>query len=191
MRRSACHVGTVMAVLRGRRACRRPVPGAAGSPSCSSAFLLVLALAACRRSWSAARCRADGRRSGSAWRRRSRVLLANWPATSWADLLGGAPMRRRAGPWHRDVHVRGGRPRGVPGRDGGVPRAGRRRCRASRWRSGSSAYLGSAVLPRPARWLPWPRDRGPRDGALALAIFVPKVCDIGAYFTGRLLGRTA
>lgn len=25
--------------------------------------------------------------------------------------------------------------------------------------------------------------------ALALAIFVPKSCDIGAYFTGRLLGR--
>jgi len=27
------------------------------------------------------------------------------------------------------------------------------------------------------------------DVALALAIFVPKSCDVGAYFTGRLLGR--
>jgi phosphatidate cytidylyltransferase len=47
-----------------------------------------------------------------------------------------------------------------------------------------AAYLG--LLPSffaQLRWLP--------DGtvALALAIFVPKGCDIGAYFTGHLLGR--
>ena len=37
----------------------------------------------------------------------------------------------------------------------------------------------------------WHRCAGCQDGtaALALAIFVPKCCDIGAYFTGRLLGR--
>jgi phosphatidate cytidylyltransferase len=36
------------------------------------------------------------------------------------------------------------------------------------------------------RWLPG--DRG--QFALALGIFIPKGCDIGAYFTGRFLGRT-
>jgi phosphatidate cytidylyltransferase len=35
------------------------------------------------------------------------------------------------------------------------------------------------------RWL----DGGRGGMALALAIFVPKSCDIGAYFTGRLIGR--
>lgn len=37
------------------------------------------------------------------------------------------------------------------------------------------------------RWLSADVDRN--TAALALAIFVPKGCDIGAYFTGRLLGR--
>jgi phosphatidate cytidylyltransferase len=50
------------------------------------------------------------------------------------------------------------------------------------------AYVG--LLPSflvQLRWL----DGGGRRGAaaLALTIFVPKCCDIGAYFTGRLLGR--
>ena len=35
------------------------------------------------------------------------------------------------------------------------------------------------------RWL----DRGRANTALALAIFVPKACDIGAYLSGRWLGR--
>lgn len=54
------------------------------------------------------------------------------------------------------------------------------------------AYLG--LLPSFLAQLRWPReaddltaDRGAL--ALALAIFVPKFCDIGAYFTGRFLGR--
>jgi phosphatidate cytidylyltransferase len=54
------------------------------------------------------------------------------------------------------------------------------------------AYLG--LLPSFLAQLRWPRegddplvDRGAL--ALAMAIFVPKFCDIGAYFTGRLLGR--
>ena len=52
------------------------------------------------------------------------------------------------------------------------------------------AYLG--LLPSflvQLRWWPGetPLDRG--VAALALAIFVPKFCDIGAYFTGRLIGR--
>lgn len=51
------------------------------------------------------------------------------------------------------------------------------------------AYLG--LLPSffaQIRWLyPMGADLG--TAALALAVFVPKGCDIGAYFTGRLLGR--
>jgi phosphatidate cytidylyltransferase len=57
-----------------------------------------------------------------------------------------------------------------------------------------TAYLG--VLPSflaQLRWLEYPFDAG--DGlsrgalAVALAVFVPKFCDVGAYFTGRFLGR--
>jgi phosphatidate cytidylyltransferase len=55
----------------------------------------------------------------------------------------------------------------------------------------TTAYLG--LLPSfliQLRWLdagnPLPRNAA---AALALAIFIPKCCDIGAYFTGRLLGR--
>jgi len=49
-----------------------------------------------------------------------------------------------------------------------------------------AAYLG--LLPcflAQLRWLP--DNRGTL--AVALAIFVPKMCDTGAYFTGRLIGR--
>lgn len=51
-------------------------------------------------------------------------------------------------------------------------------------------YLG--VLPcffSQLRWLSADLVKG--SVALALAIFVPKCCDIGAYFTGRLFGRHA
>jgi phosphatidate cytidylyltransferase len=51
-----------------------------------------------------------------------------------------------------------------------------------------AAYLG--VLPSflaQLRWLGTGTERGTM--ALALAIFVPKCCDIGAYCTGRLIGR--
>ena len=51
------------------------------------------------------------------------------------------------------------------------------------------AYLG--LLPSflaQLRW--WPGDADRRGvAALALTIFVPKFCDVGAYFTGRFLGR--
>lgn len=55
------------------------------------------------------------------------------------------------------------------------------------------AYLGllTSFLVQ-LRWLPDPQghDGIPRGTlALALAIFVPKFCDVGAYFTGRFLGR--
>jgi len=57
-----------------------------------------------------------------------------------------------------------------------------------------AGYLGS--LPSFLAQLRWPASESPSGEeirrstvALALAIFVPKCCDIGAYFTGRLLGR--
>jgi len=55
------------------------------------------------------------------------------------------------------------------------------------------AYLG--LLPSflvQLRWLTGAneeQDARRGSAALALAIFVPKCCDIGAYFTGRLLGK--
>src|SRR5262245_46274230 len=51
------------------------------------------------------------------------------------------------------------------------------------------SYLG--LLPcffAQLRWL-YPAQSPSGTAALALAIFVPKGCDIGAYFTGRFLGR--
>jgi phosphatidate cytidylyltransferase len=53
------------------------------------------------------------------------------------------------------------------------------------------AYLG--MLPSflaQLRWLSTEADPSRGVTAIALAIFVPKACDIGAYLTGRLLGRT-
>jgi phosphatidate cytidylyltransferase len=52
-----------------------------------------------------------------------------------------------------------------------------------------TAYLG--LLPSFLAQLRWLDDAQTYKpvAALALAIFVPKCCDIGAYFTGRLLGR--
>jgi phosphatidate cytidylyltransferase len=59
------------------------------------------------------------------------------------------------------------------------------------WMAAYLGLLGSFLAQ--LRWLP---DLGgaPATGkratvALALAIFVPKCCDIGAYFTGRFLGK--
>jgi phosphatidate cytidylyltransferase len=51
------------------------------------------------------------------------------------------------------------------------------------------AYL--ALLPSFLVNLQLGRTDGLGPVALALAIFVPKGCDIGAYFTGRLIGRNA
>ena len=54
-----------------------------------------------------------------------------------------------------------------------------------------AAYLG--LLPSFFVQLRWLDRRAPARSAgtlaLALAIFVPKFCDVGAYFTGRFLGR--
>lgn len=50
-----------------------------------------------------------------------------------------------------------------------------------------AGYLG--LLPCFLAQLRWLDDPSRGTAALALAIFVPKCCDTGAYFTGRLLGR--
>jgi phosphatidate cytidylyltransferase len=116
------------------------------------------------------------------------VLLANWPAHLWPDLFGRDPwiivlaaftavvllaflvemaVFRPAAPLAETT----------PASSGGVVI----RLALLVW---MTAYLG--LLPSflvQLRWL----DAG--AAALALAIFVPKCCDIGAYFTGRLLGR--
>ncbi len=54
----------------------------------------------------------------------------------------------------------------------------------------SVAYLG--LLPCfliQLRWLGVAEEPSRGAAAIVLAVFVPKCCDIGAYFTGRLLGR--
>lgn len=111
------------------------------------------------------------------------VLLANWPAhLGWTT----------AGPW-RDVQVA----------CGAAVLAGFLWEMATYRAPGGSVsrislllfavgYLG--VLPSflaQLRW--WPAGQAEADlrgeAALALTFFVPKFCDIGAFFTGRLLGR--
>jgi phosphatidate cytidylyltransferase len=50
-----------------------------------------------------------------------------------------------------------------------------------------AAYLG--LLPSFLAQLRWPGEGARGAVAVALAIFVPKCCDIGAYTVGRLVGR--
>jgi phosphatidate cytidylyltransferase len=56
-----------------------------------------------------------------------------------------------------------------------------------------TAYLG--LLPSFLAQLRWPAEAGgstedwPNVAGLALAIFTPKICDIGAFFTGMLIGK--
>ena len=127
------------------------------------------------------------------------VLLANWPAhilpalTGWR--LGPVALDQlKLDPWNSVLAAftavvlaaflvemaRFQRP------DGAVPRIA-----LTIW---IIAYLG--LLPSflvQMRWLSEPGESAgsvPRGvAALVLCIFVPKVCDIGAFFTGLLLGR--
>jgi phosphatidate cytidylyltransferase len=50
-----------------------------------------------------------------------------------------------------------------------------------------TAYLG--LLPSFLAQLRWVGKDSQGRAAVALAVFTPKCCDIGAYFTGRLIGR--
>jgi phosphatidate cytidylyltransferase len=113
------------------------------------------------------------------------VLLANWPANAgpwahpgvWRDVLGAFAAVVLAAFLAEMATFR------EPG--GSVLRIA-----LTAW---VVAYLG--VLPSflaQLRWWPTPAEgesaaRGVT--ALALTVFVPKFCDVGAYFTGRALGR--
>jgi phosphatidate cytidylyltransferase len=112
------------------------------------------------------------------------VVLANWPAHWWAG-----------DPWHFVLGAFAAVVLGaflvemVTYREPGHSVT---RIALTVW---MTAYLG--LLPSflvQLRWLKGMAESSEagRTGvaALALAIFVPKCCDIGAYFTGRLLGRT-
>jgi phosphatidate cytidylyltransferase len=124
------------------------------------------------------------------------VLLANWPAHLWPERWGDDPWAIVLGAFTFVVlaaflrEMAEFRPSGdhESARGGVVIRMA-----LLTW---MTAYLG--LLPSFLAQLRWlaPLATEPTDtpssrpaAALALAIFVPKCCDIGAYFTGRLLGR--
>jgi phosphatidate cytidylyltransferase len=114
------------------------------------------------------------------------VVLANWPAWCWPGL--------QLDPWHSVLAVFTAVVLAaflVEMATFREPGNSVQRIALAVW---VVAYLG--LLPcflAQQRWLPGLEDResGTSRGvaALALTIFVPKVCDIGAYFTGRFLGR--
>jgi len=114
------------------------------------------------------------------------VLLANWPAHLWPGLFGNDPWRHVLVAFTAVVllgflvEMAVFRP---PSQSAEFPAGGNGggviRLSLLVW---MTAYLG--LLPSflvQLRWL--------NVTALALGIFIPKCCDIGAYFTGRLLGR--
>jgi phosphatidate cytidylyltransferase len=109
------------------------------------------------------------------------VVLANWPAHLW----GGDPWHYVAGTFAAVVLAAFLAEMAVFSMPGGAVV----RIALVVW---TAAYLG--VLPSflaQLRWLPGGVGEEESRGAaaVALAVFVPKSCDIGAYFTGRLLGR--
>jgi phosphatidate cytidylyltransferase len=108
------------------------------------------------------------------------VLLANWPGHVW----GGDPWQWLLGTFAAVVLAAFLREMAVFREAGGVVV----RAALAVW---MVAYLG--LLPSFLAQLRWaPGGEGGQDrgiGAVALAISIPKCCDIGAYFTGRLLGR--
>jgi phosphatidate cytidylyltransferase len=123
------------------------------------------------------------------------VLLANWPVHLLSDISAlhpGSSVAIKPDPWWSILATFTGVVLGAfllematyQGPGGSVARMN-----ATVW---IVAYLG--LLPSflvQQRWLPPLEGDGHLRGvaALALTIFVPKCCDIGAYFTGRFLGR--
>jgi phosphatidate cytidylyltransferase len=110
------------------------------------------------------------------------VVLANWPAR--VGVWGGDPWRDVAGAFAALVLAAFLVEMATFREPGGSVN----RIALAVW---VVAYLG--LLPSFLAQLRWPAGGTGDDRrgvtALALAIFVPKSCDIGAYFTGRLLGR--
>ncbi|HEY7310138.1 MAG TPA: phosphatidate cytidylyltransferase [Gemmataceae bacterium] len=125
------------------------------------------------------------------------VLLANWPARLWPELFGRDPWFLVLAAFALVVLIaflvemaRFEPPSQVA--ESAAPVGGVvLRMALLVW---MTAYLG--LLPSFLVQLRWPPMYAAEEGmaynaaaALALTIFVPKCCDIGAYFTGRLLGR--
>lgn len=109
------------------------------------------------------------------------VILANWPA----HLLGGQPM-----PWTWATLTFAGVVLAaflVEMVSFEQPGESVQRIALVVWTVAYVALLASFFVQ--LRWLPDPDNRHRGTLALALAIFVPKMGDTGAYFTGRLLGR--
>ena len=115
------------------------------------------------------------------------VLLANWPAHLWPGWFGGDPWQVVVVVFTAVVllgflvEMAAFRPSVASG-------SVVIRLALLIW---TTAYLG--LLPSflvQLRWLDAVSAQ-PRNAAaaLALAIFIPKCCDIGAYFSGRLFGR--
>jgi phosphatidate cytidylyltransferase len=123
------------------------------------------------------------------------VLLANWPAHLWPECFGSDPWRLVLAVFTAVVllgflvEMAWFRPLSQPAE---TPAAGSSgvviRLALLVWMTTYLGLLPSFLLQ--LRWLD-AAAQVPRDarGALALAIFIPKCCDIGAYFTGRFLGR--
>jgi phosphatidate cytidylyltransferase len=114
------------------------------------------------------------------------VVLANWPAHVWPGLFGSDPWRPVLAVYSAVVLL------GFLV-EMAVFRPLAQTAETSSTGSGNvvirlalliwiTAYLG--LLPSFLMQLRWFNAT-----ALALGIFIPKCCDIGAYFTGRLLGR--
>lgn len=127
------------------------------------------------------------------------VLLANWPARLWPELFGRDPWFLILAAFALVVLVaflvemaRFEPPAQATEPCSAGPTANSvLRLALLAW---MTAYLG--LLPAFLVQLRWPPMSAAEEGtaynaatALALTIFVPKCCDIGAYFTGRLLGR--
>lgn len=121
------------------------------------------------------------------------VLLANWPAHLWPDVFGRHPWTVVVGAFTAVillaflVEMATFRPSALVA-ESSASSSGRVVLRLALlvW---MTAYIG--LLPSFLVQLRWIDETTPRDAraALALAIFIPKCCDIGAYFTGRVLGR--
>lgn len=109
------------------------------------------------------------------------VLLANWPAHLWPEQFGADPWAIVCGAFALVVLLAFLAEMATfrPDAPSGSVVA---RLAVLVW---ITAYLG--LLPSFLAQLRWLATPG-AEAALALTIFVPKCCDIGAYFTGRLLG---
>ena len=154
-------------------------------------FLLVLALASLP--WSCTACSTPcrtGRRSGCAPAACFAVLLANWPVHILDACSAGPAWRSSLGldPWQFVTFTFAAVVLAAFVVEmAALPRRRAGRCSGMAWLVWIVAYLG--LLPSFLVQLRWPPPPSTAPVTTWLAIFVPKCGDIGAYFTGRLLGR--